>query len=160
MVTQQSFLDPFAVWKSMYEKTESKLNEVIHETMQKEDFSEWMGQVQNTYLQYQNFVQTASENILKQVNIPTRNELSNVASLIINLEEKVENIDQKIEDELLVNSSSSEINKLKSSIARLDKKLDSILQAVQQTVEPAAVPTAAVAVTASKKDDNKKNSNA
>lgn len=146
----EQFLDPFAVWKNMYDKTEAKWNEVLHETMQKEGFSEWLGQVQNAYLQYQQLVQKSTDNYLKQVNIPTRDEISNVASLIINLEEKVENLDQKIEDELLANSASSEINKLKTSITKLDKKLDSILKAVQIPFE--TVPS-------SPAEDIKKNPN-
>ena len=146
----QQFLDPFAVWKSMYDKTEAKWNEVLHETMQKESFSEWLGQVQNAYLQYQQVVQKTTDSYLKQVNLPTRDEISNVASLIINLEEKVENLDQKIEDELLGSSANAEINKLKSSINKLDKKLDSILKAVQIPFE--TVPS-------SPAEDNKKNPN-
>lgn len=131
-MTQQTYLDPFAMWKSVYEKTESKWNEVLHETMQKEAFSEWMGQVQNAFLQYQELVQTTTENYLKQVNMPTRDEISNVASLIINLEEKVDNLDQKIDDEILGNSQAAELNNLKISIAKLDQKMDGILKAFQQ----------------------------
>ena len=69
---------------------------------------------------------------------------------VVNLEEKVENLDQKIEDELLGNSSSAEMNKLKTSIGKLDKKLDSILKAVQIPFET---------VPASPAEDNKKNPN-
>jgi polyhydroxyalkanoic acid synthase PhaR subunit len=151
VILAQQFLDPFAVWKSVYDKTEAKWNEVLHETMQKEAFSEWLGQVQNAYLQYQQIAQKTTDNYLKQVNLPTRDEISNVASLIINLEEKVENLDQKIEDELSGNSASAEINKLKTSINKLDKKLDSILKAVQIPFE--TVPSSPV-------EDNKKNPNA
>ncbi|MGJ7921191.1 poly(R)-hydroxyalkanoic acid synthase subunit PhaE [Neobacillus sp. LXY-4] len=135
-MTQKTVLDPFAVWKSVYDKTESKWNEVIHETMQKEAFSEWMGQVQNGYLQYQKVIQNTTEAYLKQVNMPTRDEISSVASLIINLEEKVEDLDQKIEEEILTNPAASEINKLKASIAKLDKKMDLILKAIQAGDEP------------------------
>jgi polyhydroxyalkanoic acid synthase PhaR subunit len=120
----------------MYEKTESQLNEVLHETMQKEAFSEWMGQVQNGYLQYQQVVQNTTETYLKQANMPTREEISSIASLIINLENKVEDLDEKIEEELLTNSAASEINKLKASISKLDKKIDTLLKAIQVTEEP------------------------
>ncbi|NMD70448.1 polyhydroxyalkanoate biosynthesis repressor PhaR [Bacillus sp. DNRA2] len=140
-MTQNKFLDPFAIWKGLYDQTESKVNEVLHETMQKEAFSEWMGQVQNGYLQYQQFVQNSTEGYLKQVNVPTREEISSIASLIINLEEKVEDLDQKIEEELLTNSAASEINKLKSSIAKLDKKIDTLLKAIQVTDEPVRTST-------------------
>ena len=122
-------------------KQETKWNEVIHETMQKEAFSEWMGQVQNAYLQYQQAVQNTTDSYLKQVNMPTREDIANVASLVINLEEKVENLDQKLEkleDESVSNPTSTEINRLKSSIARLDKKVESILRVVQQLE---AIPT-------------------
>jgi polyhydroxyalkanoic acid synthase PhaR subunit len=146
----QQFVDPFAVWKSLYDKTEAKWNEVLHETMQKEAFSEWLGQVQNAYLQYQQLVQKTTDNYLKQVNLPTRDEISNVASLVINLEEKIENLEEKIEDELIGNFASSEINKMKASISKLDKKLDSILKAVQIPFE--SVPS-------SPAEDNKKNPN-
>lgn len=134
-MTQQAFQDPFTVWKSMYEKTESKWNEVIHETMQKEAFSEWMGQVQNAYLQYQELIQTTTESYLKQANMPTREEISNVASLIINLEEKVENLDLKLDEDRSVNSLSTEINKLKANIVKIDKKLEQVLKALQPVEE-------------------------
>mgnify|MGYP000913099512 CR=1 FL=1 len=144
-MSQQPVMDPFAIWKNVYEQTETKWNEVIHETMQKEAFSEWMGQVQNAYLQYQQALQNTTDTYLKQVNMPTREDIANVASLVINLEEKVENLDQKLEnleDERTNNPSSTEINRLKSSIARLDKKIETILKAVQQLeVAPTVLQT-------------------
>jgi polyhydroxyalkanoic acid synthase PhaR subunit len=140
-VTKKSFMDPFQIWKSLYDQTESKWNDLLHETMQKEAFSELMGQVQNGYLQFQKFVQHTAEAYLKQVNIPTRDEMSSIASLIINLENKVDDLDQKIEDELSEKQTSSEIVKLKASIAKLDKKLDVLLKAVQAVEEPVGKAT-------------------
>lgn len=134
-MTGQNVLDPFKVWKDIYQQTEAKWNEALHETMQKEAFAEWMGQVQSAYLQYQELVQKTTENYLKQLSVPTRDEISSVASLIINLEEKVDHLEEKIEDELDGMTASSEISKLKTSISKLDKKLDSILKAVQQLEE-------------------------
>ncbi|KAB7707178.1 polyhydroxyalkanoate biosynthesis repressor PhaR [Bacillus aerolatus] len=136
-MTQETTLDPFALWKNMYEKTEANLNDVIHETLQKEAFSEWLGNYQNAFLQYQSFVQKTTENYLKQINMPTREEISSVASLIINVEEKIENLDQKVEDELLTNPSTAEINKLKVSVSKLDKKMDQILKLLQQNEKKA-----------------------
>ncbi|MFB6469238.1 poly(R)-hydroxyalkanoic acid synthase subunit PhaE [Cytobacillus sp. Hz8] len=140
-MADQKVLDPFKVWKDIYQQTEAKWNEAIHETMQKEAFAEWMGQVQSAYLQYQELVQKTTENYLKQISVPTRDEISSVASLIINLEEKVDNLDQKIDDELDSLSANEEITKLKSSISKLDKKLDNILKVVQQLeTAPSAQP--------------------
>lgn len=115
-------LDPFEIWKSVYDKTEENLNGVIHETLKTEAFSEWLGQVQSGYLQYREHIQKTTDEYLKQINMPTREELTNIASLIINVEEKVEGLEQKIEEELLDDSLSAEVSKLKSNIFKLDKK--------------------------------------
>ncbi len=147
-MTQQTSLDPFAMWKSFYDKAESNWSELINESMQKEAFSEWMGHSLNLYLQYQDLVQKSTENYLKQVNMPTRAEVSNLASLMINLEEKIDQLDQKVEDELIDKQVSTDINKLKNEFAKLDKKLDKILKMLQQnegaenTVAAAAAPSA------------------
>ena len=127
-------LDPFSIWKNVYDQTEKNMNEVIHETLKTEAFSEWLGQVQNTYLQYQQLVQKSTEEYLKQVNMPSREEVASIASLIINLEEKIENIDQKIDDELIESPAKAEINKLKASVSKLDKKLDAKVQVVASEV--------------------------
>ena len=132
-------LDPFSIWKSVYDQTEKNMNEVIHETLKTEAFSEWLGQVQNTYLQYQQLVQKSTEEYLKQVNMPSREEVASLANLIINIEEKIENIDQKIDDELIDSPMNAEINKLKASVSKLDRKLDavvSLLEKIQQKPLP------------------------
>ena len=134
-------LDPFSIWKNMYDQTEKNMNEVINETLKTEAFSEWLGQVQNTYLQYQQLVQKSTEEYLKQVNMPSREEVASLATLIINIEEKIENIDQKIDDELIDSPVKAEINKLKASVLKLDKKLDavvSLLEKMQQIPPPSA----------------------
>nr|WP_239094201.1 poly(R)-hydroxyalkanoic acid synthase subunit PhaE [Bacillus sp. B15-48] len=128
-------LDPFTVWKTFYETTESNLSDTIHETLQKESFAEWLGHFQGGYLQYQQLIQNTTDAYLKQINMPTRDEISNIASLIINLEDKVENLDEKIEDELLNHSTSSEVAKLKTSISKLEKKMDLILTALTKEAE-------------------------
>ncbi|MDT8860149.1 polyhydroxyalkanoate biosynthesis repressor PhaR [Alkalihalobacillus sp. MEB130] len=140
-MTKQTMLDPFALWKSMYEQTESNLSDAIHETLKTEEYAEYLGHLQSGYLQYQQFVQNATDTYLKQMNVPTREEISSVASLIINLEEKVENLDEKIEDELLNQNVSSEITKLKTSITRLDKKMTQILKILSNEEDDASTNT-------------------
>ncbi|WP_158595080.1 poly(R)-hydroxyalkanoic acid synthase subunit PhaE [Oceanobacillus piezotolerans] len=129
-MTNQSIIDPFALWKTIYEQTENNFSEAIHETLGKEEYAELLGQVQNGYLQYQKLIQSTTEMYLKQLNIPTREEISSVASLVINLEEKVEILDEKIDEATSDQKVLQEINKLKTSFTRLDKKMSQILQAL------------------------------
>ncbi|WP_216830836.1 poly(R)-hydroxyalkanoic acid synthase subunit PhaE [Alkalihalobacterium elongatum] len=140
-MTKQTMLDPFSFWKTMYETTESNLNDAIHETLQKEEFAEWLGQLQNGFLQYQQMIQSTTDTYLKQINVPTREEISSIASLIINLEEKVESIDEKLEDEIFNQNVSSEITKLKTSISKLDKKMDQILKALPKETSSTSTST-------------------
>ena len=140
-MAEKTLLDPFSLWKSMYDQTEKNMNEVIHETLKTEAFSEWLGQVQNSYLQYQQLVQKSTEEYLKQVNMPSREEVASLANLIINVEEKIDNIDQKLEDELTDSPAKAEINKLKAAVSKLDKKLDAvvaILEKLQHNPPPSA----------------------
>lgn len=137
-LAQETMLDPFKLWKSMYDKAETNFNEVINEIIHKEAFAEWLGQVQNGYLQYQELIQNTTDTYLKQINMPTREEISNIAALVINVEDKVEMLQEKIEDEILDNPVSAEITKLKTSVTRLDKKMDQILNYLKAETEEKA----------------------
>jgi polyhydroxyalkanoic acid synthase PhaR subunit len=139
-VSKQNPFDPFAMWKNLYDKTESQWSKAFDESMRKEDFSEWMGQFLNMYLQYQDMVKQSTEKYLSQANVPSRADLSNLASLIVNLEAKVDNLEEMIEEDLSHQISSlnegQEINRLKSDINDINKKLDQVLEFIQKQTEP------------------------
>ena len=127
-MTQKIPFEPFKIWKDMYEHTEKAWNDVIQDTLGKETFAEGLGQIQASYLQYHEMISNVTEPYFKQINIPTRDEVANVASLVINLEDKVDNID----DQLYENSETitKEINQLKRAVGNLEKKFDKILEAI------------------------------
>jgi polyhydroxyalkanoic acid synthase PhaR subunit len=138
-VNQQLPFDPFTVWKDMYEKTESHLSKTLDETMRKEDFSQWMGQFLNMYLQYQNMVKQSTDKFLEQVNMPSRADISNLSALIVNLEAKVDGLEELVEGDLShqINNldTSREINRLKTDMKSLDKKIDQVLGLLKQQEE-------------------------
>jgi polyhydroxyalkanoic acid synthase PhaR subunit len=147
-VNTQNPFDPFTIWKDLYDKTESHWSKAFDESMRKEDFSQWMGQFLNLYLQYQKMVKESTENYLAQANMPSRADLSNLASLIVNLEAKVDNLEEMIEEDVShqINSLnvSREISRIKNDMKTLDKKLDSILELLQKQTETAQVPVTEV----------------
>ena len=95
LLTQKMPFEPFTLWKDMYERTEKAWQNTIQDTLGKESFSEGLGQVQSNYLHYQEMINNYTDVYLKQANIPTRDEIANVASLVINLEDKIDNIDNQ-----------------------------------------------------------------
>ena len=127
-MTQNKTFEPFTMWKEMYQQTEKALKDVIQDTLGKESFSESLGQIQASYLQYYEMINSITEVYLKQANIPTREEVANIASIVINLEDKIDNID----DQLYENSDalSKEINDIKLTIGNLETKFDTILDAI------------------------------
>ena len=144
-MTQKISFEPFTMWKDMYEHTEKAWNDVIQDTLGKESFSEGLGQIQSSYLQYHEMINNLTEAYFKQANIPTPDEIANVAALVINLEEKIDTID----DQLYENSetSSKEISQLKRTINKLEKKFDKILEAISALDKKIAENSATTATT-------------
>ncbi|HJV46468.1 MAG TPA: polyhydroxyalkanoic acid synthase subunit PhaR [Bacillota bacterium] len=140
-MTQQMSFDPFALWKQMYDKMEEQWSQTIDESMHKEDFSQWMGQCLNGYLQYQDMARKSTEKYLEQANMPSRQDLSSVASMVINIEEKIDNLEQTIEEDILDNlkqlDAVKEIKSLKTEMGRLSKKMDQIVDLLQANRETA-----------------------
>ncbi len=124
-------LDPFKMWKSIYDQTEANWNDAIQESLKQESFSEGMGETLNYYLQYQELTKKTTESYLKQVNIPTRGELADVASLVINLEGKVDDLDDKFDEELSKLDATKEISQLRKTVTNLEKKLDKVLETLE-----------------------------
>ena len=129
-------MDPFTMWKDIYDKTEATWSEAILETMKKESFSEGMGQTLNSHLQSQELISKMADAYLKQVNMPTRGEVAGVASLIINLEEKVDDLQDSFEEDTL----KIEIGQLKRAVANLEKKIDKVIELVEKTTDKKIVP--------------------
>lgn len=141
-MTNQPF-DAFGIWKEMYDRTESAFRDSIQSTLEQPAFAEGLGQVQQQYLQYQGLVNGMTEAYLKQINVPTRDEIASIASLVINVESKL--ID--LEDQLDVQDEASdtqakEIKQLKTTVNRLDKKLDTVIELLTKQLEAAVTPAA------------------
>jgi len=125
-------MDPFTMWKDMYEKTEATWSDVIQESMKKEAFSQGLGQTLNNHLQSTEMISGITETYLKQLNMPTRDEIANLATLVINVEKKVDDLQDNIEEEVFNNQTNKEINNLKDSISNLELKLDQILEVMSE----------------------------
>ncbi|TYR79787.1 polyhydroxyalkanoic acid synthase subunit PhaR [Priestia megaterium] len=136
---QKKVLDPFQAWKDVYDKTESYWGKVIGDNMNREEFSQIMGNVLNMNLQYQQAVNEVTNRYFQQVNIPTKEDVANVASLVINVEEKVEALEDRFDDleDKQENGAvlKREVTKLKSDVKSLDKKLDQVLSLLESQQE-------------------------
>lgn len=114
-------LDPVSMWKKIYEQTEENWGTILHELMEKEAFSEGMGDTLNHYLQYQQLVNKMTESYLKEVNMPSRQEIADIAALIINLEEKVDQLTDKVDEQL---STLQHVQHIHEALTQLNEKIN------------------------------------
>ncbi|GGA40287.1 polyhydroxyalkanoate biosynthesis repressor PhaR [Psychrobacillus lasiicapitis] len=131
-MTQTTSFDAFTMWKNVYEKTESTWRDAIQDTLGKESFAESLGQIQSQYLQYQGFVNKMTESYLKQANMPSRDEIANVASLVINVESKVDDLEDQMDVYKI--DTSREIEQLRKGLNNLDKKLDKVIELLDKSI--------------------------
>lgn len=130
-MTQSNSFDAFNLFKEMYNKTESAWREVIQETLEKPSFSESLGNVQTSYLQYQELVNKMTENFLKQANVPSKETIADLASLVINVESKVDSLEEFLEEQTI----NAEIDQLSKKITKLEKKMDTIIDLLNKNAE-------------------------
>ncbi|MEH7111189.1 polyhydroxyalkanoic acid synthase subunit PhaR [Neobacillus niacini] len=117
----------FDIWKDYYAKSSSYFDETI-----KENFpSKGIAQVMEMNLMYKKLIDESTEKYLEIVNIPSRNDLANLSSLVVNVDAKVDNLEELLEDssanQIDPSSFKQELAAIKKDMKNLDSKMNQIL---------------------------------
>src|SRR5919205_3447408 len=88
--------DPFELWRQIYETNERAWNAVLERTVNNPAFAESSGKVLETFLSAQKTVRDNMRMYLEQINVPTREDISRLGELILSLEEKVDQLDDRL----------------------------------------------------------------
>ncbi|TMF01068.1 MAG: hypothetical protein E6I52_12195 [Chloroflexi bacterium] len=88
--------DPFEVWRQIYETNERAWNAVLERTVNNPSFAESSGKILETFLAAQKTVRDNMRSYLEQVNLPTREDIARLGELIVALEEKVDQVDDRL----------------------------------------------------------------
>lgn len=135
-MNQSKTIDPFEIWKNVYEQTESYWSKVLDENLATEEFSRGLGKVLDMNLQYRKLVNDSTKAYLEQMNMPSKDDLAKLASLIINVETKVDQMEEAVEDAIVVQADlekqASEVKALQNEIKKINKKMDQILELLQK----------------------------
>jgi polyhydroxyalkanoic acid synthase PhaR subunit len=91
-----NYLDPFAVWKTFYQEAEPKLTEAMHKMLESEEYAAASGKMLKNTLVMEKFQTKLMEQTLRNHKIPTVDDIARLAELIIGLEEKFEQAEEKI----------------------------------------------------------------
>jgi polyhydroxyalkanoic acid synthase PhaR subunit len=131
--------DPVRFFVRWYNETEERWSETANELMKKDELLESMGHIFETYARSEAELRHASEEGLKNSGVPTRSDVARVAKLVVVVENKVDRIEETLEDLVWGNSGpatvETSVKGLKERMDRLEGKMDRILTALEELGE-------------------------
>jgi polyhydroxyalkanoic acid synthase PhaR subunit len=117
----------YDMWKDFY----SQSSKLFDEKMSKDYPSQGMGQILEMNLQFKKMIDESTLRYLEFMNVPSRNDIANISSLIVNVDAKVDDLEERLEEKLDNHgdqgSLKSELSNVKKDMKNLDNKLNQIL---------------------------------
>ena len=127
--------DPFAIFKQWYDATSESWSKTVGEAIATEQFAEAIGRFLDSFTSFTIMFRRANEQYFSNLQLPTRSDIARVATLIVNLEEKVDRIEDTLNDAGDRSSpatAETAISKLEARLNRLERKLDRVLAALEK----------------------------
>ena len=135
----------YEIWKDLYFQSSNAVDEKV-----KEDFpSQGVGQILEMNLLFKKMLDETTERYLEQVNIPTRNDIAALSSLIVNVDSKVDDLEELLEQFKAKQTSQAggenqadlqnELTNVKKDIKDLDNKVNEILTLLKASSKEATV---------------------
>lgn len=134
--------DPFTFFKQWYDATSETWSTIIENLIGTEKFMEVSSEFLKSYTSSYRTLRRANEEYFRNLQLPTRTDVARVAELVINLEDKVDQIDSALEvsedrSARLATSESVEslhkcVEDLEQRLDQVESKLDSLLAALEK----------------------------
>jgi polyhydroxyalkanoic acid synthase PhaR subunit len=113
--------DVFAVWREMYDANEKAWTAALEQTMASPEFNDSSGRLLETMLAAQKQVRDNMRAYLETMNVPTREDIARLGELIVGLEEKSDQIADRLDAlDDVIGTQSAEAGKIDQIGARLD----------------------------------------
>ena len=94
--TQQA--DPFQVWRDWISQSERQWNSFLNEAMATDEFGQAMGRMMDVYLNMQQNLNEVMGRYFSVLNLPTRTDVLSLANRLAEIEERLINIEQGLQD--------------------------------------------------------------
>lgn len=127
--------DPFAIFKQWYDATAESWSKTAGEAISTEQFAETLGRFLDSFTSFTIMFRRANEQYFSTLQLPTRSDIARLARLIVNLEEKVDRIEDTLMDAregISPATSGADPSKLEARVNRLEQKLDRVLAALEK----------------------------
>jgi polyhydroxyalkanoic acid synthase PhaR subunit len=115
--------DAFAIWRQLYEANEKAWTDALEQAMETSEFGESSGRLLETMLAAQKSVRDNMRTYLETMNVPTREDIARLGELVIGLEEKSDQIADRLDalDDVIRGQSAEA-----SQIDRIAKRTETI----------------------------------
>ena len=128
--------EPVTFFLRWYNETEERWSETADRLIRRDEVLESMGRFFETYARSEAESRQASEERVKNLGVPTRSDVTRVAKLVVVVENKVDRIEEALEDLVRGDSGSATagaaVNGLEERMDRLEGKMDRILTALER----------------------------
>src|SRR5215203_657642 len=126
--------DPLQLATQWYNATSGPFSDFVGDVIEREEFLEPSSRFLQSYASFYKVFKRNSEDYLKNLQLPVRSDISRIAGLVVNLEEKVDRIEEVLEDfeyGYAEPATSESVKQLETRLDRVEGKLDRLLAALE-----------------------------
>jgi polyhydroxyalkanoic acid synthase PhaR subunit len=128
--------DPLQLAAQWYNATSGPFSDFVGDVIEREEFLEPSSRFLQSYASFYKVFKRNSEEYLKNFQLPVRSDITRVAGLVVNLEEKVDRIEEVLEDfeyGYAEPATAESVKNLENRLDRVEGKLDRLLAALEGT---------------------------
>jgi polyhydroxyalkanoic acid synthase PhaR subunit len=126
--------DPLQLATQWYNATSGPFSDFVGDVIEREEFLEPSSRFLQSYASFYKVFKRNSEEYLKNLQLPVRSDITRIAGLVVNLEEKVDRIEEVLEDfeyGYAEPATSESVKEVENRLDRVEGKLDRLLAALE-----------------------------
>ena len=126
--------DPLQLATQWYNATSGPFSDFVGDVIEREAFLEPSSRFLQHYASFYKVFKRNSEDYLKNLQLPVRSDITRIAGLVVNLEEKVDRIEEVLEDfeyGYAEPATTESVKALETRLDRVEGKLDRLLAALE-----------------------------
>jgi polyhydroxyalkanoic acid synthase PhaR subunit len=138
--------DPLQLAAQWYNATSGPYSDFVGDVIEREEFLEPSSQFLQSYASFYKVFKRNSEEYLKNLQLPVRSDITRLAGLVVNLEEKVDRVEEVLEDledtgtTTIEPASAEAIENLEARLDRVEGKLDRLISALEGETQNDGAP--------------------
>jgi polyhydroxyalkanoic acid synthase PhaR subunit len=126
--------DPLQLTSQWYNATSGPFSDFVGDVIEREEFLEPSSRFLQHYASFYKVFKRNSEEYLKSLQLPVRSDISRIAGLVVNLEDKIDRIEEVLEDfeyGYAEPATAESVKALEGRLDRVEGKLDRLIAALE-----------------------------